>query len=127
MDHATRVEIYLARDIARELVVYRTRARSVDAFSTSRHLAGTSCFDVFFYLVQNVIEFAGRDIALHLLIPLVILPAVQPRRQLGAFFKRELFDGSLDFSKAHISMLPLLDCSSKDYTSEFRLQSRKCR
>ena len=121
MDHATRVEIYLARDIARGLVVYRTRAKNADAFSTSRNFAGSPCFDVLFYLVQNVIEFAARDIAPHLVIPLIILPTMQPRRQLGAFFKRELFDGSFDFSEAHISMLPLLNCSSKDDTSDLRL------
>jgi|SRR5581483_2332793 len=126
MDHATRVEIYLARDIARGLVVYRTRTKNADAFSTSRHFASSSCFDVLFYLLQNVIKVAARDIALHLVIPLVILPTMQPRRQLGALFKRELFDGSFDFSEAHISMLPLLDCSSKDDTSELRLQSGKC-
>jgi hypothetical protein len=38
---------------------------------------------------------------------------VQLRRQLGAFFKRELFNCSLDFNNAHMLMLPLLDSSSK--------------
>jgi hypothetical protein len=38
----------------------------------------------------------SRNITLHLLIPLVIFPTVQPRRELGAFFKQEMFDGSLN-------------------------------
>jgi hypothetical protein len=38
---------------------------------------------------------------------------VQPRRQLGALLKRQLFNGGLDFGKAHMPMLPLLDWSSK--------------
>jgi hypothetical protein len=32
---------------------------------------------------------------------------VQPRRQLGALFERKLFDGSLDFRKAHIGDLTI--------------------
>src|SRR5690242_13256064 len=61
----------------------------------SGHFCDTPCFDVFFYFTQNVVELAARDVALHLIITLVIAPAVQPRRQLGAVFKREPFDGSL--------------------------------
>jgi len=62
-----------------------------------------------FHFAQKIIELATGDIALHLLIPVVILPAVQPRCELGAFFERELFDGSLDFNKAHMPTLPSLD------------------
>jgi hypothetical protein len=32
---------------------------------------------------------------------------VQPRRQFGAFFKRELFDCVSNFNKAHMPMLPI--------------------
>src|SRR6266508_2515143 len=59
------------------------------------------------HFAQNVIEFTARDVALHLFIPLVILPTVQPRSQLGALFERKLFDGSLDFSKAHVGDLTI--------------------
>jgi hypothetical protein len=96
MDHAARVETFLARDIGYVPVVYRTRARNVDAFSTSRQVADAFCFDILFDFAQNVIELAARNIALHLLIPLVIFPTVQPCRELGAFFKRQVFDGSLN-------------------------------
>jgi hypothetical protein len=58
-----------------------------------------------FHFSQNVTEFTARDIALHLLVPLIIVPTVQPRRQLGALFERKLFDGSLDFRKAHVGDL----------------------
>jgi hypothetical protein len=51
--------------------------------------------------VQNVIELATPDVALHLLVPFVIPPAVQPRRQLGALLKRQLLNGALDFGEAH--------------------------
>src|SRR5438132_935518 len=88
-----------------------------DAFSTSRHFAGASGLDVLFDFVQDLIELATPDVALHLLIPFVIFPirhrtdslwrAVQPRRQLGALFERKLFDGSLDFSKAHVGDLTI--------------------
>jgi hypothetical protein len=30
---------------------------------------------------------------------------VQPRRELGALLERKLFDGGLDFSKAHVGRL----------------------
>ena len=51
-----------------------------------------------FYFAQNVVEFTARDVAFHLLVPLIIIPTVQPRRQLGAFFERKLLDGSLDYN-----------------------------
>src|SRR5436305_14858009 len=60
-----------------------------------------------FHFAQNVIELTARDIALHLLVPLIVVPTVQPRRQLGALFERELFDGSLDFRKAHVGDLTI--------------------
>jgi hypothetical protein len=47
--------------------------------------------------VQDIIELATRDVALHLLVPFVIVPTVQPRRQLGTLLKGELFNGGLNF------------------------------
>ena len=96
MGREARVEISLEQDIERELVVDRTRARNAYAFWTSRHLANASRFDVLFHFAQNIIELAARNITLHLLIPLVIFPTVQPRREFRAFFKREMFDGSFN-------------------------------
>ena len=60
-----------------------------------------------FHFAQDVIELATPDVALHLLIPFVVVPTVQPRRQLGALFERKLFDGSLDFRKAHVGDLTI--------------------
>src|SRR6266480_1152639 len=60
-----------------------------------------------FHFAQNVIELATPDVALHLLIPFVIVPTVQPRRQLGALFERKLFDGSLNRTKAHVGDLTI--------------------
>ena len=57
--------------------------------------------------MQDVIELATPDVALHLLVPFVVVPTVQPRRQLGALFERKLFDGSLDFRKAHVGDLTI--------------------
>src|SRR6267143_2330289 len=85
----------------------RSDPRSADAFSISRHFANPSCFDVIFDVPQNVIELTARNIALHLLFPFVIVPTVQPRRQLGALFERKLCDGSLDFRKAHVGALTI--------------------
>jgi hypothetical protein len=58
-----------------------------------------------FHFAQHVIELAANDVALHLLVPVVIVPTVQPGRQLGALLERELLDGSFDFSKAHVGRL----------------------
>src|SRR6266481_1898690 len=85
----------------------RSDPRTADAFSTSRHFAGASGLDVLFDFVQDIIELATPDVALHLLIPFVVIPTVQPRRQLGALFERKLFDGSLDFRKAHVGDLTI--------------------
>src|SRR5437588_10235344 len=60
-----------------------------------------------FHFAQDLIELATPDVALHLLIPFVVVPTVQPRRQLGALFERKLFDGSLDFRKAHVGDLTI--------------------
>jgi hypothetical protein len=83
------------------------RVSNADAFSTSRHFAGASGPDVLFDFVQDVIELATPDVALHLLIPFVVVSTVQPRRQLGALFERKLFYGSLDFRKAHVGDLTI--------------------
>src|SRR2546430_14849376 len=101
MERIARVEISLARDIGHELVVDRTRARNAGAFWRSRHLANAPRFDVLFYFVQNSVEFTTRHIALHLLVPFVIVPAVQPRRKLSPLFERESLDLALDFSQTH--------------------------
>ena len=67
----------------------------------SRHLAQLSCADVLVHFAQDVVQLAGSDIALHLFIPFVVFPAMEPGRKFGPLFKRELFDGGLDLVNAH--------------------------
>ena len=51
--------------------------------------------------MQDVIELATPDVALHLLIPFVVVPTVQPRRKLGPLFEGELLNCTLDLGQAH--------------------------
>ena len=62
-----------------------------------RHFADASGLDVLFDFAQNIIQLAASDVAFHLIIPLVILPTVQPRSQLGALFKQKLLSCAFDF------------------------------
>jgi hypothetical protein len=57
--------------------------------------------DIVFHLTQNIVELPICDIAFHLLVPLVIFPAVEPSRQLGPLFKQELFYCRFDLLDAH--------------------------
>ena len=43
--------------------------------------------DVLVHFAQDVVELARSDIALHLLIPLVVVPAMEPGSKFGPFFK----------------------------------------
>jgi len=61
--------------------------------------------DVLLHFAQDVVEPARGNIALHLLIPFVVFPAMEPGRKLGPFFKRKLFDDSLDLVNAHAWMM----------------------
>jgi hypothetical protein len=83
------------------------------AFRTSRHLADATGFDVLFHFAQNVIKLAAPNISLHLLVPFVIVPAVQPRRQLGALLERSCSIALLISARLKLSTLSPLDCSSK--------------
>lgn len=76
-------------------------ARSAGASWISRHIFQAPRLNIIFNFAQNVIEIAGSDVALGLFIPLIVFPAVQPGRKLGAFVERELFDGTLDLGQAH--------------------------
>jgi hypothetical protein len=67
----------------------------------SRHLAEVSRADVLVHFAQNVVELAGSNIALHLLIPFVVSPTVEPGSKFGPLFKREPFNGGLDLVHAH--------------------------
>ena len=51
---------------------------------------------IVFHFAQNIVELPGCYVALHLLIPLIIFPTMQPRREFGALFERELLDDSLN-------------------------------
>lgn len=61
--------------------------------------------DVLVHFAQDVVEPARSDIALHLLIPFVVFPAMEPGRKFGPLFKRKLFDGGLDLVNAHAWMM----------------------
>jgi hypothetical protein len=50
---------------------------------------------------QQLIQFPIGEVALHLGIPLVVLPAMQTARQLRSLFRRELRNGGFDFFDCH--------------------------
>jgi hypothetical protein len=87
--------------LERELVVCRIGPKNAGAFSTSRHVTETVCFDVIFDFAHDIVEFASSNVALHLLVPFIVFPTVKPRCKLGALFKRELLDCSFDLGQAH--------------------------
>src|SRR5207249_5921302 len=60
-----------------------------------------SCADVLVHFAQDVVQLARSNIALHLLIPFVVFPAMEPGSKFGSLFKRELFDRGLDLVNAH--------------------------
>src|SRR5437867_6133400 len=70
---------------------------------TLRHIAKPPCLDVLVHFAQNGVEFASGDVALHLLIPFVIFPTVQPRRELNALFERKLPNGFFYLIDAHVN------------------------
>ncbi len=60
--------------------------------------------------MQNAVEHTARDVALHLLIPLVIIPSVQPCGKLSPLFERELLDTDEAFATkvpAELDKLPV--------------------
>jgi len=71
----------------------------------SRHLAELSGVDVLVHFAQDMVESTRGDIALHLLIPFVVFPAMEPGRKFGPLFERKLFDGGLDLVNAHAWMM----------------------
>ena len=71
------------------------------ASEMSRHLAQLSCADVLVHVAQDAVQLARSNIALHLLIPFVFFPAMEPGSKFGTLFKRKLFDGGLDLVNAH--------------------------
>src|SRR6266567_7899569 len=86
----SRVETSDGRELERRLVAYRSDPRNADAFWISRHVSQSPCFEVIFHFAQDSVEFASGDVTLHLLIPLVIVPAVQPPGELRALLGRQL-------------------------------------
>lgn len=83
----------------------RNVSRSDGASEMSRHLAELPGMDVLVHFAQDVVEPARGDIALHLLIPFVVLPAMEPGRKFGPLFKRKPFDRGLDLVNAHTWMM----------------------
>jgi hypothetical protein len=70
-------------------------------FWSSRRIAEPSRTNVHVYFALNGVEFSSGDVTLHLLVPFVVLPGMQPRREFSAPFERELIDCTLDFRQAH--------------------------
>ncbi len=66
---------------------------------------GAPCFGVLFYFAQNVIELTARDIPLHLFVPFVVFPTVEPRNKLGPLFKGEPLNCSVDLGQDHCPSL----------------------
>jgi hypothetical protein len=79
----------------------RNVSRSGGPSEMSRHLAQPSSADVLVHFAQEMVELARSDVPLHLLIPFVVFPAMEPGSKFGPLLKRELFDGSLDLVNAH--------------------------
>jgi len=62
----------------------RSDPRAADAFWISRHISKAPRFEVIVHFTQNSVEFARGDITLHPLVPLVIVPTVEPSGELSA-------------------------------------------
>jgi len=70
-------------------------------FWSSRHIVEPARANVLINFADHSVKSSIGDVALHLLIPLVVLPAMQPRREFGAFFERKLFNRFLNLFDAH--------------------------
>ena len=99
----SRVETSDGRELERRLVAYRSDPRNADAFWISRHVSQSPCFEVIFHFAQDSVEFASGDVALHLLVPVIVFPTVQPLRELGPLFERKVLDCSLYLGQAHVA------------------------
>ena len=82
-----RADIFLSRVPGPRPANDRNGSRNDGASETSRHVTETSGADVLIHLAQDVVELACSDIALDLLIPLVVLPAMEPGSKFGPLFK----------------------------------------
>ena len=83
----------------------------------SRHLAELSGVNVLVHFAQDLVKLTRSDIALHLLIPFVVFPAMEPGREFGPLVKRKLFDGGLDLGRlemgSHLNiqhLIPINGC-----------------
>lgn len=107
-DRAARVGISPEREFELDPAIGRTHARNAGGSEMSRHLANPTRFDIRFHFMQNVIQLPACDVALHLLVPLIVFPPVQPGGQLSALLERQLHNGILDFRETH-SANPTID------------------
>jgi len=101
MDRPARGDISRGRAPGPPRAIYENNSRNAVAPSRSRHISEPAEANIFVDFAQDVIEFAVCDIALHLFIPVIVLPAVQPGSEFGTLRKRELSDGFLDLINAH--------------------------
>jgi hypothetical protein len=101
MDRAAKADIFRELTLEPRTVIPQSIPRNADAFWRSRHVAQATSADVVINFAQHSVELATGDIVLHLLIPLVIFPAVQPRGELRALLERQLLNGRFDLFDAH--------------------------
>ncbi len=102
MDRAAKADIFRELTLEPRTVIHQSIPRNADAFWSSQHVAQATSTDVVVNFAQHFIEFATRDITLHLLIPLIIVPAVQPPGELRALLGRQLLNGLFDLFDAHV-------------------------
>ena|SRR2546426_1646676 len=92
MDRAAKADIYLEPALGCQSAIYRSDPRNADAFGNSRHITESTRANVFIDFADDRIKSSVGYIALDLFVPLIILPAVQPCRELRTLFEGQLFD-----------------------------------
>src|SRR2546426_10875940 len=117
MDRAAKADIYLEPALGCQSAIYRSDPRNADAFGNSRHITESTRANVFIDFADDRIKFSVGDIALDLFVPLIILPAVQPCRELRTLFKDKC---SIAFFIWSILTFGNLACAS--YLSDFSFE-----
>ncbi len=76
MGRVARCDISLGPPSGRRQAIYQNNPRNAGALLRSRHVTEASGVSVLVNFPQHLIKLSARDIAFHLLIPVVVLPAV---------------------------------------------------
>ena len=84
--------------------------------SKSRHFECLVFRNIGIDLGQNLVKFAGSQVAFHLLVPLVIVPRMKTGRDLRPFLQAKILDSLFNFLNAHGWSLILLGQSRKRQT-----------